>query len=340
MANCNRYLFYLAGDRKKASSRVRGYWISEGLEKQGIRSSLRYKQGKWQLLLFAFSIFRYDVIVFQKTYSRYHRYLMSFANYLGKITCLDLDDAPSRICSPVTLANVESMIKLADVVFLGSPELMKYAKQYQKNCYLIPSGINLNQYPVPDKSNSVDEVITLGWIGDGRYYADDLSTILARPLAILARRHRIKLVLIGVCEEQRLYDVFGNISGLEVEFVDTLDWGEGRVVADVLGTFDIGLYPLLPNAFNKYKCGFKALEYMAVGLPVVASPVAVNATIICDGVNGALADSQDEWVSVLNELIENKDKRDLLGLKGREKIEQYFDVNKISAEIARAISAC
>ena len=124
-------LFSLLGDSNKASSRVRGFWIAEELEKEGFNCTLRWKRGKLALLKLAYEILLHDIIIFQKTQSRYHRWLMALANKLGKRTYLDIDDAPSRINSPVTLANLESMLRMSDGVFAGNSNLLKYTKQHQ-----------------------------------------------------------------------------------------------------------------------------------------------------------------------------------------------------------------
>lgn len=325
-------LFSLCGDRNKASSRVRGFWIAEELEQLGLRCTLRWKDSKLNLLFFAWEIFKNDVIVFQKTYSRYHRWLMVFANMLGKRTFLDLDDAPSKTRSPRTLRNVEAMMRMADGVFVGSKNLLDYAKQHQLKSYLIPSSINLNYYTVAEKRNG-NARICLGWIGNGVHYKRDLIDILTEPLKELASRYRIRLKIVGACGVRELYDTFKSIPNLEIDFIDSIDWSNPCVVSEAIQNFDIGLYPLLDNEFNTYKCGFKALEYMAIGIPVVSSPVAINVDIITPGRNGLLAASKEEWTSALSGLICDAERRRLMGKAGRKKVEEHFSTVRTAKEL-------
>lgn len=325
-------MFSLCGDVNKASSRVRGFWIAKGLEQCGVKCTLRWENSKWAYLKLGFEMPWYDVVIFQKTYSRYHRWLMELANWLGKYTYLDLDDSPSRTHSEKTLENIESMMHSANGVFAGSPALLNYASIHQAKTYLVPSGIDLEHYPVAcAKSDS--HKICLGWIGNGAHYARDLIDILTEPLKILAKRHTLKFKLVGACGVQELYDVFGAIESIEIDFVDQIEWSNPQVVSKAIKEFDIGLYPLLANDFNRYKCGFKALEYMASGIPVVSSPVAVNAEIVSHENDGLLADSRDEWINAIEQLIEDFNLRQDMGRAGRRKVEEFFDVAIISKQI-------
>ncbi|MCP3954882.1 MAG: glycosyltransferase family 4 protein, partial [Desulfobacterales bacterium] len=275
---------------------------------------------------------RHDAVIFQKTYSRYHRWLMAYANFLGKKTYLDLDDAPSRVNSLVTLKNVEAMMRMADGVFVGNQNLLDYAGQHQSNVHLIPSGIRLSNYQLNKKAKD-PEPVCLGWVGNGAHYKKDLIDILEDPLRKLAAEKRICFKLVGACGVQDLYDTFGRIPGLKIDFVDEVEWSDPEAVSIATREFDIGLYPLLPNDFNIHKCGFKALEYMATGIPVVSSPVAVNAEIIQDGKEGLLAGSGEEWVSALTQLIESPELRQEMGRAGRYKVEKSFNTEHLAKRV-------
>src|SRR5207237_4709544 len=85
-----------------------------------------------------------------------------------------------------------------------------------------------------------------------------------------------------------------------------------------LASFDIGIMPLWDSVWTRGKCGYKILQYMAAGTPVVASAVGANTDIITSGENGFLAQTQDEWVQSLRSLIENPEQRRNFGMRGRE----------------------
>ncbi len=322
-----KFLFYTLGDRNKASSRVRAYWVADELQARGYKVFLEHKDSFPALFLFALMIPSYDVVFFQKTYSRWHCLLLRWANVWRKITVLDLDDAPSRINDPVTLKNVEFMMRNVSLVTVGSKYLYDYAKQYQPNVSLIPSSISLKYYQPQERSGN-DKSVCLGWIGNGRHYKKDLITILKEPLTAIAQKYKIRFKIIGACGEEELYNMFGNIPGLECDFIDQLNWADPTAVAESLKDVDVGLYPLLPGGSNQYKCGFKALEYMAMKIPVVSSMVAENIEIVKEGDSGFFTDTVDEWIDVLIRLIQNNDLCMQMGQAGRKIVEEKYSTAK------------
>ena len=85
--------------------------------------------------------------------------------------------------------------------------------------------------------------------------------------------------------------------------------------------------PLPDDLWTKGKCGFKALQYMALEKPVILTPVGVNSEIVIEGVNGYFASSPEEWKNALQKLLLAKDLRIKLGEKGKEIVEKRFSVN-------------
>jgi len=325
-------MFALAGDEGKASSRVRGYWIVEQLRMLGVSCAIKQAYTKLQLLMLLISVLRFDVVVFQKTYSRYHLWILNFARFVGKQAYLDIDDAPSRTQSARTLKNATAMMQNANAVFCGSQALFDYASERGSRCYLIPSGVRLENYP-PRVRGRENHTVCLGWIGNGAHYADDLVELLVEPFGVLAETYSVRFKIVGACGVAALYSAFESIPGVEVEFVDQIEWSNPEAVAEAMYEVDIGLYPLLSNDFNKFKCGFKALEYMAMGIPVVASPVAVNGEIVADGVEGFLADTTDAWVRCLTRLVESSELRERMGMAGRRKVEGQFDTAILAKQL-------
>jgi glycosyltransferase involved in cell wall biosynthesis len=97
------------------------------------------------------------------------------------------------------------------------------------------------------------------------------------------------------------------------------DWKEGREISDVQ-SMDIGIMPLPDEPWARGKCGYKLVQYMACGLPVIASPVGANCSIVIHDENGLLASSPEEWRSALDHLIANPDIRSRFGANGRARI--------------------
>jgi glycosyltransferase involved in cell wall biosynthesis len=108
----------------------------------------------------------------------------------------------------------------------------------------------------------------------------------------------------------------------EVE-VDALQWRSETETQD-LSSIDIGIMPLPDDQWSKGKCGLKALQYMALGVPTICSPVGVNSAIIQDGQNGFLADGKDQWIEKLKHLIHSPELRKRIGDAGRQTVEEKY----------------
>jgi glycosyltransferase involved in cell wall biosynthesis len=337
-ATGTRILFHLNGDRTKASSRVRGWWVGEELERRGYRVVYFVSRSRYHYLGLAWKILGADVVIFQKRYSRFDILLVRLARLLGKKTYFDLDDAPSRVGRAVSQRNARRMMALCDGVLAGSEELVRMAlKEQAGQVTLIPSSVRLANY-TPRPGGRRDPVPCLGWIGTGSHYADDLLAVLAPPLSALAQRRPLRLRIVGGMGEQRLHDAFGAIEGLDCEIVDQIDWASADAVAEAIAPFDIGLYPLLPGPFNDYKCGFKALEYMALGLPVIASGVAANGEIVRAGETGFVVADAQGWQTALEALIDDPALAARMGREGRARVEEHYSIERACDRIEAAIA--
>jgi glycosyltransferase involved in cell wall biosynthesis len=107
--------------------------------------------------------------------------------------------------------------------------------------------------------------------------------------------------------------------------MDLIPWSEMREVAEVQ-TMHIGIMPLPDNLWARGKSGYKLIQYMACGLPVVASPVGVNTDIVQPGVNGFLVDGLEQWREALEALITSPELRRRLGRAGRDRAVSDYSV--------------
>jgi hypothetical protein len=110
-------------------------------------------------------------------------------------------------------------------------------------------------------------------------------------------------------------------------------WSEDSEVA-MIQSMDIGIMPLTDSPWARGKCGYKLIQYMACGLPVVASPVGVNADIVEHGVNGFLATTEDEWRQALTTLLRDPDLRRRMGAAGRRKVETDYSLQVWGPRVA------
>ena len=122
------------------------------------------------------------------------------------------------------------------------------------------------------------------------------------------------------------------------EFTRNVTWSLDREVA-LFNQCDIGVYPLPDDDWARGKCGFKAIQFMSCGVPVVASPVGVNREIVQDGVNGFLASTPDEWRGKLTALLRDADLRRRLGAEGRRTIQARYSLQVNGPRVAAVMSA-
>jgi glycosyltransferase involved in cell wall biosynthesis len=178
---------------------------------------------------------------------------------------------------------------------------------------VLPTVVDLDRYPDPaanPAAAATDGILRIGWIGSPtttRYLAG-----IAPALRQLAGERRIRLVAIGA-------------GALEMPGVDVerLPWQQDAE-AEMLRRCDIGVMPLDDTPWERGKCGYKLIQYMACGLPVIASPVGANRQIVDDGRVGFLADSATVWHTALARLCDDAALRRQLGASGRRKVEALY----------------
>lgn len=329
-----RILFFLLGPESKASSRVRGFWVAKALREKGVKCDIIYGESRSSYLSCLLKLIRIDILIIQKRYSKWDYYLVKVANSIGKKTIFDIDDAYSKSKNENTLNNFIRIIENVSAVTVGSQNLKKFVEKYRRNSILLPTSIKLDNYAI-ESTQSNKDYVCLGWIGNGAHYHQDLIKILKKPFIKIASQYKIRFKLVGACKQKELYDAFNNINGLNVTFIDEIDWSDPLSVRKEILDFDIGLYPVINNDFNLSKCGFKALEYMALGIPVVTSPIGANEYIISTGVDGYHASGDEEWIDVLGKLIEEKGLRHSLGMAGRKKVETEYSIDRYAEKLKK-----
>jgi glycosyltransferase involved in cell wall biosynthesis len=157
----------------------------------------------------------------------------------------------------------------------------------------------------------------MGWLGlsNGLPYLRHIQPALQK-LTTLFPGLKLKVI----CDEPLQLD------GVTV---DNAPWRQ-ETEQDHLRSFDIGIMPLWDSLWTRGKCAYKIVQYMGVGLPVVASPVGMNLQVVSSGENGFLADTQEDWVTYLSRLIEDAQLREQFGLRGRERVEQNYSLDRFA----------
>jgi glycosyltransferase involved in cell wall biosynthesis len=145
----------------------------------------------------------------------------------------------------------------------------------------------------------------------------------------------------ALVELKKKYNFVFRVVGARLDWTDVpvenIEWTESEEVASVQ-SFDIGVMPLVDSYWERGKCGFKLVQYMACGKPVVADPVGVNVEIVEDGVNGLLTSSSRTWYEALQSLLEDVSLRQEMGQKGRERFQTHYSLEIWQGTIFELIS--
>jgi len=206
---------------------------------------------------------------------------------------------------------IPKLIAAADTVVVGNDHLARYARQFTRRVCIIPTVVDLARYWRRWESAPRDTV-RVAWIGTP-HTAKFLKPLIPVMERLQYEHPTMSFRLIGA----------GNgflRNGLRLE---VLAWSEQTEI-DLLSECDIGIMPLPDGEFMRGKCGLKLVQYMACGLPTVASPVGVNTEMVEEGKNGFLAASDDEWLEKLDRLVRHPELRRSLGEAGRSKVEAGY----------------
>ena len=203
----------------------------------------------------------------------------------------------------------KTICRISSHVMVGNPYLADYARKVNDKVTIIPTTIDTEKYqPLPDRDESGP--IVIGWTGSHStvQHLDTLRSALQK----LAARETFRLRVIGTPAYE--------LEGVDVE---AMKWHSETELED-LSAIDIGVMPLPDDNWSKGKCGLKALQFMALGIPTICSPVGVNTDIIQDNENGFIAGTEDEWIDKLSRLFQSPELRKRLGGAGRRTVEARY----------------
>ena len=222
-----------------------------------------------------------------------------------------------------TARKVRWLASRADAVVAGNEMLAEWLAGYAREVVLIPSLVDHRD--ITPRTHEARDRVVLGWIGSPTT-APSLQQ-LREPLARLAATSdlRIELVVVGGAPPQ--------IDGMPVR---SAPWSEERET-DFLQSVDIGLMPLPNDEWTRGKCAYKALQYMAAGIPVVADDVGVSAQVIGHEASGLIAGRQSDWVEHLRTLAADPLLRAQLGARGRDRVSREFSVEAWGPRLAEVL---
>ena len=282
--------------------------------------SLAIIKGFFKRLTLVFSIHKYDYIFLQREATPIGPPIFEWLaiKVFKKKLIYDFDDAiwirlvseqnslATRVKNP---SKIKKICKWAYKVSVGNDFLFQYATQFNPAVVYNPTCVDTDRKHNILANHDVER-ITVGWTGS-------FSTMIY-----------LNIVVTALSRLQEKYDfdikiISNQKPSFNLKNVQYIEWTEQNEIVE-LASCQIGLMPLTNEEWSEGKCGFKLIQYLALEIPAVSSPVGVNKTIIEEGVNGYFANSDNEWYQAIEKLMLNKDLRKKLGKAGRSKIiEQY-----------------
>jgi glycosyltransferase involved in cell wall biosynthesis len=338
-----KILFFPKYPKLGASSRLRTYQFLPLWEKEGYQVRVSsffnekylngfYRKGKQHPLIVLGCYFRrlwvllgawrYDVIWIEK---ELFPFLPSYMEWIleksGKGYVVDYDDAvfhnydshPNALVRNWMGNKIAWVMRHSRLVCVGNAYLKEYAiNSGAKRVEILPTVVDLNKYP--QKTKFADPIVKIGWVGSPTTMKYLLT--LEEVFRKLGETYKLELVVINAAGT-KIPDL-----GIPTRLIPWSEEAEGDLISD----FDIGIMPLPDDNWERGKCAYKLIQYMACALPVVASAVGMNKDVVKDGWNGFLARNPQEWQDGLEKLIQDLELRICLGMHGRKLVEDEFSL--------------
>jgi len=337
-----KILYFTKYTRKGASSRLRSYQYFPFLESQGIKvtaspffddqylenlyagkSILKQVIKAYIRRFYALrKVFKQDCIFIEYELFPYFPATIEWILKTMDIQYIvDYDDAifhnydknKNPIVRFLFRHKIDKVMKYSRCVIAGNSYLKEKAiSSGAKNVQIIPTVIDLNRYSVKNKYDA--ENIVIGWIGTNSTikYVKKIVPVLEELIA----RYKVQIHIVGAGESLGL--------GKNETHVK---WSEDSEVQSILA-FDIGIMPLDDGDWERGKCGYKLIQYMACAIPVVASAVGANMDIVEHGHNGFLVSELNDWYDYMEQYIKNAALRKQHGKEGRSLVENKYCVQK------------
>lgn len=334
--------FFTKRARNCGSSRQRAFIIAEYLNQKGIKADIHEPSAAeisethwpqkwsmiWQQVKNLKEIEVGDILFLQRPINNKYVFalLVIYKILFRRKYFFDMDDAVFSYAPSKT----KFFTKLSDVIIVGNRNLEAWSKQYNQNVHIIPTCISFEKFqPYTRDYAKKNDKLTIGWIGGGPYHLHNLALLVPALQKLVDQGVPFKFVLVGSLGNQKVYDLFNQVKGLDVQYIDNLDWTNPAAVPSMIQRFDIGVMPLVDNISTQYKCAFKAVEYMACGVVTIVSPIGANADLVQNGVNGFWAANTEAWVDRIKHVYEHPEENAEMGKQAQTRIKNHysFEVN-------------
>ena len=257
-------------------------------------------------------------------------WIESLATLAGVPYIVDYDDAifhrydmhKQYLVRQILGDKINKFMKGASIVVAGNEYIASRALNIGcRKVEIIPTVVDLSRYP--NVSPQSQPIFTIGWIGSP--VTSNYINLIIHALRVLCNENKARVVLVGS----------GQIS-LDKVTTEIRPWSEESEVNDI-HSFDVGIMPLANTPWERGKCGFKLIQYMACSKPVVASAVGMNCEIVDHGINGFLAHDIKDWLVALDTLHAQPDLCHRMGQAGRKKVEARYSLQVTAPRLLELI---
>ena len=265
--------------------------------------------------------YQYDVVLLQRELVST---LVTFEPFTKHPRVLDVDDAiflHRRGKFAIRLA------RLSELIICGNDYLAEHFIQWNKNVVVIPTGIDIKRYIPAKKNLNPQDKLIIGWIGTSGNFKYLYKIELALEIIMNLLPDAILLVVA---------DKKPKFRGRLNKILEYIRWSPKTEINNIQ-RMTVGIMPLADTEWERGKCSYKMLQYMACGIPVVVSPVGMNTQVLSLGKAGIGAKSQDEWVNALVALLSNDNERKKMGISGRYIVEKYFSIDVIAPRLGQQL---
>jgi glycosyltransferase involved in cell wall biosynthesis len=235
------------------------------------------------------------------------------------------DDHGIALVRSALSGKIPAIVRAANAVTAGSRYLEEWARSTgAKHVVRIPTVVDVARYDaMPRPAGAATRPFTIGWIGSPltARFLDDIR----EPLEWATHALGARILLIGAGDAA--------LKGVAAERVA---WSQEREAA-LLQDIDVGIMPLPDTPFERGKCGYKLIQYMASGKPVVASPVGANNDIVAHAVDGFIAAGAEEWKAAFERIAGDRERGRQMGAAGREKVRQSYGIEAATESIAAVL---
>lgn len=262
--------------------------------------------------------FRFDITLFQRELISTIPTLECFTK---KPRIVDVDDAIWLYRRGIA---AHALARVAEHILCGNNYIADYFSRFGKTVTVVPTAVDTDRF-TPLKIKKEQRII--GWSGSSSGFK--YLEMIQPALRIILEKHPD--AIFKVISDQR--PNLRQLPPLQFKYVQ---WSQDIEVSE-LQDLSVGIMPLADTLWERGKCSFKMLTYMAVEVPVVVSPVGMNVEVLADGTCGYAAVTLDDWVDAISAILNNESSGASMGEAGREIVRRKYSTDVIAGQIAGAL---